>query len=444
MKVRKKNKSLFLMLYVILVSCLFSSIIGIVPKSVYAENTGYSNVLEDLQKDENFKIEDYSVNNEDYSLKVIQIAESTGGELFVYVYQPCTTKDLKATTISISTSINENFSPKLYNLKFLNSNGVFCKYKVDDLKVKEDVVRYYEIVSIFRKWIENVDDAPIGDNTINEVSYEVRQKWTACTLNNSVSYNCEETKVVTITEKYVGFVRISNGAFWSVSGSCDSHFIAFDTDYKIDELIEADVYFVSTPICAYWRLIGNTWGYVNNDVYGVSSEHYVYIKEKDNMTNHPSWLGGNKYVRDRIQSIDEFLKSEEISEENKKNFENKKWVLRFFESSYYDKGDYYYWTEVNDVSILRLKFKTGKDIYNLGVVDNKQSGDKEPVNPQESWWEKLIKLLSAIISSILLLIVVILLCIFTPFLKVIWKIISCLAKGIWWVISAPFSLFLDD
>lgn len=427
-----------------LISCLFSSIVNILPRKAYAEDTVYTSVLEDLQKDEKFNAEEFPVNNEDNSLKVIQIAESSDKELFVYVYQPCTTRDLTATEIRMSTLLGESYSPKDYNLSLIDSDGVFYKYKVDDFKVKDDVVRYYDLVCIFRKWNELIDDKPTGDNTISEVSYEICQKWTACTLNDTVSYNCEETKVVEITEKYVGFVRISNGAFWSVSGSCDSHFIAFDTDYKIDELFEADVYFTATPICAYWRLMGNTWGYVNNDIYGVSSEHYVYIKEHDNMTNHPSWLGGNKYVRDRIQSVDEFLKDEKISEENKKNFENKKWVLRFFESSYYDEGNYYYWTDVNDVSILRLKFKTGGETYNLGVVDNKQSGDKKPVNPQESWWEKLIKLLTAIISAILLLTVVVLLSIFTPFLSVIWKIICCLANGVWWVIKAPFSLFLDD
>ena len=56
---------------------------------VYAnEQIPYTNVMEDLEKDNSFKLEDYPAVEDDYSLQVIQIAESVNGELFVYVYQP--------------------------------------------------------------------------------------------------------------------------------------------------------------------------------------------------------------------------------------------------------------------------------------------------------------------------------------------------------------------
>ncbi|UKI52459.1 MAG: hypothetical protein L6V79_02950 [Clostridium sp.] len=53
-----------------------------------AESITYSEVLDDLKKDTSFKPENYPTKADDYSLQIIQLAESTDKELFVYVYQP--------------------------------------------------------------------------------------------------------------------------------------------------------------------------------------------------------------------------------------------------------------------------------------------------------------------------------------------------------------------
>lgn len=62
-------------------------------------------------------------------------------------------------------------------------------------------------------------------------------------------------------------------------------------------------------------------------------------------------------------------------------------MLRFAET------DYTFWygesahgtfsTLVGDVTILRLKFETDGITYNLGVIDNKQTGSSDPVNETE-------------------------------------------------------------
>lgn len=84
-----------------------------VPIKVFAETSGYSDVLADLQKDEAFVASEYVENLTDYSLQVIQIAESEDDELFVYVYQPSgQTKDLRASSIAFSQSVEE---PKYEN-----------------------------------------------------------------------------------------------------------------------------------------------------------------------------------------------------------------------------------------------------------------------------------------------------------------------------------------
>ena len=115
------------------------------------EQISYTNVLEDLTKDESFNVEDYPAIADDYSLQVIQIAESVNGELFVYVYQPSdATKDLTATTIRMSQSIGENAKWKDYDLTLLNTEGVLDKYRVEGITILSDVVRYYDIAAIHR------------------------------------------------------------------------------------------------------------------------------------------------------------------------------------------------------------------------------------------------------------------------------------------------------
>ena len=71
-------------------------------------NVVYTNVLDDLKKDSGFKPSNYPEKADDYSLQVIQLAESSDNELFVYVYQPSgQMKKLSACSINISTTIND-------------------------------------------------------------------------------------------------------------------------------------------------------------------------------------------------------------------------------------------------------------------------------------------------------------------------------------------------
>ena len=87
-QVKRENVKIIsaLIILMLILSCLFSIV---TPFNVLAESEiEYTSVLEDLVKDENFNIEEYPVIEENYSLQVIQIAESEDNELFIYVYQP--------------------------------------------------------------------------------------------------------------------------------------------------------------------------------------------------------------------------------------------------------------------------------------------------------------------------------------------------------------------
>ena len=72
-----------------------------------------SEVISELEFDKNFSVELYPSVNNDFSFQVLTIAESSDKSLFLYVYQPSHfVKDLIATSVNISTGINDNLSYK--------------------------------------------------------------------------------------------------------------------------------------------------------------------------------------------------------------------------------------------------------------------------------------------------------------------------------------------
>ena len=149
---------------------VFCTVITTVQTPVIAhaqEGKTYSNVLDDLKKDSSFNPSNYPAKSNDYSLQIIQLAESVDKELFVYVYQPSgKAKNFKASSINISTTINDSISYLNYKLELLNSNGVFYKYIVSGLTVKDESVRYYAISSIYRPFDESIDKQANGGNTV--------------------------------------------------------------------------------------------------------------------------------------------------------------------------------------------------------------------------------------------------------------------------------------
>ena len=209
------------------------------PKITYAEEITYSDVLSDLGKDSSFDKTNYPANATDYSLRVIQLAESVNKELFVYVYQPSGDK-VKASSINISTTINDEISYYNYKLKLLNSNGTLYKYLVQDLTVKTDAVRYYAISSIYRPFDAEIDTQASGGNTITEVNFDVSKQYAFGTINGKPYVNCVDIETIVVTDKFVGFVRYQDG-FKLYLSACDSHFVAFNTDKQMDKLLEADV-----------------------------------------------------------------------------------------------------------------------------------------------------------------------------------------------------------
>ena len=355
-----------------------------------------SGVLEDLNKDVSFNTENYPLNAKDYSLSVMQLAESTDKELFIYVYQPSGDK-VKASSINISTTINDDISFFNYSLELLNFEGTLFKYKVTGFEVKKDPVRYYAISSIYRPFDTGIGDKKSGNNTINEVNYAVNRQYCFGEINGKPYVNCIDIETIIVTDKFVGFVRYKDG-FKLYVGACDSHFVAFNTDKPIDKLLEADVYYTTQEYSSSWAaLVGE------KETFGDKADKYAYLKYTDKVEHAGGgWFAGT-YKWDRIQTIDDFIKGEnreniyhgavldvkissKLTDEALTELKGKKWVLRFAETNYSLSSNYTTgatfesYTLVGDVTILRLKFETDGITYNLGVIDNKQTGSTEPSN----------------------------------------------------------------
>ena len=413
--------------------------------SAYAESTSYSDVLDDLRKDENFSPGTYPTVADDYSLQVIQVAESTGKELFVYVYQPSgQTKDLKASSINIALVPRENISDiRNYKLTLLNSSGVFYKYRVDGLTVGSQTTRYYTITTIYRPFDETIDEGAEHGNVVTEVDYAVAKEYCFSTINGEPFSRVLDIETIEITDKFVGFVRYSNGfELWPTS--CDSHFVAFNTDRDIDRLIEADVYYTSQDYSYSFAV-----GAGENETFGEKQDNYAYLDYTQKVEHTGDGWFAPTYKWDRIETVEQFIAENEnfqnvysgvvldvnvgniITDEGKAALQGKQWVLRFAET------EYQFWygqgangttsTLVGDVTILRLKFETDGVVYNLGTIDNKQTGGNDPIN--EEHYDIGLSTSGKWIIAIVLLIVL---------LVILGPIAPYVVKAVIWVVMLPF------
>lgn len=430
---RKINKSVFT--YVLLFFCVFSFFFSIPTFCAYAEEKEiqYSNVLDDLKSDETFKAEDYPQIADDYSLKVIQIAESVNNELFVYVYQPSgNTKGILATQIRISKTINEDCDPIDYDLTFINSDEVFYKYKVEDFTIENAETRLYQIISIFRAWNESFDEPLSVGGTIDYVTFDVSQLWTAYLEDEKVVYSCVKIQSVEVTGKYAGQLRYENAELFNNTWT-DAHFIAFSTDFPIDNLIEAKLSYSEThkkcteeSFSSPSRIVILD-GPTNKDV-TIRCDELGSLVDASNYEFFPATRTWS-----RIETVSEFLAEEKIKSDSKDELNGLSYVLRFAETlrkgSYNGEekkmyADYY---TISEISVMRLKFQTNGVTYNLGVVDNKQSGDGKPDNFNDktvNWFALIMPLV--IIGFISL-------CVFAP--NFVLKTFSFVGKTLWYVIK---------
>ena len=206
---------------------------------------------------------------------------------------------------------------------------------------------------------------------------------------------------------------------------------------------------------------------VDEYVFQEPSEEEVVISSEDRLsyTSGALWWAEDKTVN-RIQTGEEFVNSfdgksliysssvldasfgEVLTDDAKLALSNKDWVVRFADTEFWTtsdiNGNYFYESGVrlSDVSILRIKCLSGDDVYNLGVVDNKQTGSLSPVGGFEydvdfklpSWLDGLKSWLDGLkdIAKLILLIVFIILMLPVVYyvLKFIVWVFKSIAKAI--------------
>lgn len=439
----KKKK---LLLFILSMFALFFTSLSSL-SFVHAEEK-YSDVLTDLKKDDNFKETDFPAKENEYSINVFQIGESTQKELFIYTYQPSNgTKDLIASSINISWSINENLNYKNYKLISCNKNGVFNKYLVDGFVVKNDLVRYYDISSIYRTFDKDIDDELDYDNEITEVALDVGQVWSSATYKDKVSYTVVKKELVTVTHKFASRIDYFKGfkvnTLFGYNENTSGHFVSFSTDFNIDKLLEAQITFVEKK-CedkTDYSLPQNSYSKITNTI----SHDGLELTCDDYVNSSGVGLFGAEFSWCRIQTKSEFvamekdnLNSEALTEINKDDF-----VLRFYETDIISKNSLGIsiknYSKIDEVAILRLKFVADGKSYNLGVVDSKQNSTIDPAGKDngtlDDLWETIEKIL-----QLLALIIIVVIC--WPLIITIMPLIVKLLKFLLNIITWPFkSLF---
>lgn len=437
------------------------------PLSVNASENDNNMVIQDLTSDPNFNINDYSTIANDYSLYVIQLAESKNNTLVVYVYQPSHySKDLIASHIDISYGFSQNgadLDPHIYELELLSTEGVFDKYLVKGFDVNvDDLYRYYNIVSIYRKFdidIDNLDDGLIDRKKV----YGVGQQWCCYTVNEITHYEMGKFTYLDVESVFCDFIHLRDGFtindIWLKNNDCYAWLYIFNPkniicndgtfkDVNIKHIYNGKLSYDIRKV----RELRANGG--KNLTYGDWTTEESILTDTDVMTFKGNGLGSKEYSWNRIMSCADYKKALEnnkvdISDElNSYLSNNDYYVFSFLETDYMNDGgnviclDYY---EVANTSLLRLNFlDTSNKIYDLGVVSDMISADNKPggyggnvfddfLFSVGNWFEKLFAILGLIVLVIVLMFLSNLLTPFMTILKEIWKAIK-------YVLSIPFKI----
>ena len=179
----------------------------------------------------------------------------------------------------------------------------------------------------------------------------------------------------------------------------------------------------------------------------------VIVKSEEEVSfTSEGWYNYGNFEWNRIQTVDEFISGEDserlyegaifdvttynkISDESREYLNSCKWVLRFAETEYMvnkNATGVVNWNRyiVGNVTILRLKFVTAGVTYNLGVVDNMQTGSSIPSNVSGTE-VTLSDEFSEFLTALLIIVAIVILIVLSP---IVFKAI----KLIFQILFAPF------
>ncbi len=375
-----------------------------------ASNTQYSDALADLKMDTSFNVSQWPEITSYRTLELITIAESVKRELFVYVYQPAAPSfPYRATSIRLSFDFDENFEytdVNDYSLEYINHNGVFYKYKVSGFTVSTESLHKYVVVQLARPYIANYDQAADLDNTISAVPFKVGRCFSITTEDNQTVISATQVDIVIVVDKVCGFVRYNNAAvFGAVNAGMDRHFVAFKSDRQIDELYRAKVTYISQYAHKEWVNSSLQWQYAAPEnktaqIYEFNTSSFTYLDwtgQREAATASWSCLERSNVFVNGVEGTEATLFSlgnlntvatNSFSSQERQRLLQMEWVISYDYTLYYDNNvvvdaidpSKSRRTITSDVTILELEFVTDGVRYNLGVVDNKQSGSSTASN----------------------------------------------------------------
>lgn len=414
----------------------------------------YTPLLEELQSDPKFNMEDYPDKIEDYNLYVIQLAETISKELILYVYQPSHIKyDLQATKISLSYGFSKDgkgLSPTLYPLRLLDTDGVFDKYIVSNYKVPSDNHRYYNLVSIYRTFNDKLDKNTTDKFDFSDIAISVGQQWCTYNINDSVAYEMATFNTMKIDTIFNGDFTFKNGfKLNNLVGSFDKGncwFMCFNApDYAIKHIYDGDLSYTKQYVLEQWSL-GNGTTITKRE----PEKTTITLTDEDIMTYKGDGLGAREYKWNKILSSTDFIQQVQ-GEENKIVIPNdvkelikqSEWVFTYaitettsLSVETYTQLNYY---DIFDVGILKLHFMdTSGMTYDLGVVNSLTNPDNvsdgygttKILDTITEFFQKLFAILGVVILVLVLMFFSNLLSPVITILKAIWNVIK-------YVISLP-------
>ena len=430
-------------------------IVCFLPITVSAsEDSSYSTVLEDLQNTNDF---DFDIFNQaggllggaaNYSLDVFHIAEGENGQLFVYVFQPGSDRsDIRARSINMSLQHYEDSAPvyELYNLTYIDSYKTLQKYVVDNFTVSDSSVRYYNIASVYRSNIPDLDNGGGYGK-----AFPVAKCFVAYNANGTTKYEAFKTEVVNISIEDCASIRYSvPGAALSVDYK-DCHYVAFSIEnYDVTDIYDATIIYS----ISHFQEVQPLGKIECTQTEAVNKELYYDRKE-----TVKGWFG-NEYVWNQIMSVNDFKNNIAESEGEELVFDegiNSSEFVFMYETTAYsfftglDGTTVYSYSQIDDVSILRLHFATPENTYNLGVVSDMVSdegpkfdidiGDQfeDAIDRFVAGFNELDEYFDFFYSFLAITVGIVLVCVVIPYLKPLFAFIGNGFSEIWEFITSPF------
>ncbi len=467
---KRKLKFLSFILSILLSILCFSV------QPVYAYVLPDTDVLTDLTKDETFNTGDYPSIDDNFSLEVIQIAESTDKKLYIYTYNPShSVMNIEAEYVTFFdeyTESGKNLEAKArrYKLKLISVSGVFDKYEIEDYQVSDEGKRYYNIVSLHVPYNSDIHEGKeLVNGYTDYVAYEVKQQWESKWFNDELVYERMDFEYkdlyMNVDVVYNGELDFNEGLtvgnFAGIFNKGRSHFLVFNCDeYIIRHIYDADITYRLEKQHTSWVMFSE-----EETTITISDIINDTLYDTDTASYDGGGLFSREYTWSRIMPVHDLVYNGKTQKGFIENFTEQKvtfsdtllteiekgqWVFAFTETNYnYISGDGYYSYDkyrAIEVGVTRLHFVDYRNKeYNLGVISDLTSsdgiadgyGNGLDLDFFEDWFTKIMTVI-----GLIALLVVIAFCfpIISTIISILFTILNIVIKTLLKIIALPFKL----